>query len=64
MHNDTVVDLKAFKGTDKKLSMSNSANTNKLCACITAGVDLPLVWDNQLEEVRRIAPHHFAGIRV
>ncbi len=60
--NYTVADLKALKGTGKKLSMSNPANATELQACIDAGIDLLVVWDSQLDECRRIAPHHFMGI--
>ena len=60
--NYTIADLQALKGTGKKLSMSNPANADELRACIEAGIDLLVVWENQIEEVRRIAPHHFAGV--
>ena len=60
--NYTVADLKALKGSDRKLSMSNPANANELRACIDAGIDLLVVWAEQIEEVRQIAPHHFAGV--
>lgn len=60
--NYTVADLKALKGSGKKLSMSNPANATELRACIDAGIDLLVVWDSQLKECREIAPHHFMGI--
>ncbi len=60
--NYTVSDLKALKGSDKKLSMSNPANADELRACLDAGIDLLVVWESQIEEVRQIAPHHFAGV--
>ena len=60
--NYTIADLQALKGTGKKLSMSNPANADELRACIEAGIDLLVVWESQIEEVRRIAPHHFAGV--
>ena len=60
--NYTIADLQALKGTGKKLSMSNPANADELRACIAAGIDLLVVWESQIEEVRRIAPHHFAGV--
>ena len=60
--NYTVDDLKKLKFSDKKLSMSNPANALELKACIDAGIDLLTVWENQIEEVRKIAPHHFAGV--
>ena len=60
--NYTVADLKALKGTDTKLSMSNPANPTEIRACVDAGIDLLVVWDEQLDEARRIAPDHFMGI--
>lgn len=60
--NYTIADLKALKGSGKKLSMSNPANATELQACIDAGIDLMVVWDSQLEECREIAPHHFLGV--
>ena len=60
--NYTVSDLQALKGSDQKLSMSNPANADELRACIEAGVDLLVVWESQIEEVREIAPFHFAGV--
>jgi len=60
--NYTIADLQALKGTEKKLSMSNPANADELRACMDAGIDLLVVWENQIEEVRQIAPHHFAGV--
>ena len=60
--NYTVADLKALKGSDRKLSMSNPKDATELQACLDAGIDLLVVWDSQLEECRRLAPHHFMGI--
>ncbi|MEM8650496.1 MAG: 3-methyl-2-oxobutanoate hydroxymethyltransferase [Pseudomonadota bacterium] len=60
--NYTVADLQALKGSGKKLSMSNPANAEELRACIDAGIDLLVVWESQIEEVRSIAPHHFVGV--
>ena len=60
--NYTIADLQALKGTGKKLSMSNPANAKELRACLDAGIDLLVVWESQIEEVRQIAPHHFAGV--
>ena len=57
--NYTVSDLQALKGSGKKLSMANPANEAELRACVDAGIDLFVVGADQLEEVRRIAPHHF-----
>ena len=60
--NYTIADLQALKGTGKKLSMSNPANALELKACIEAGIDLLVVWESQIEEVRKITPHHFVGV--
>lgn len=60
--NYTIADLQALKGSGKKLSMSNPANAEELRACMDAGIDLLVVWENQIEEVRQIAPYHFAGV--
>lgn len=60
--NYTIADLQALKGSGKKLSMSNPANADELRACIAAGIDLLVVSESQIEEVRQIAPHHFAGV--
>ena len=60
--NYTIADLQALKETGRKLSMSNPANADELRACIEARIDLLVVWESQIEEVRQIAPHHFAGV--
>ncbi len=60
--NYTVADLQALKGLDRKLSMSNPKDAIEVQACIDAGIDLLVVWDSQIEEVRRVAPHHFMGV--
>lgn len=60
--NYTISDLKALKSSGRKLSMSNPANTTELKACLDAGIDLLVVWESQIEEVRKIAPHHFVGV--
>jgi len=60
--NYTVADLKALKGSDKKLSMSNPKDATEIQACVDAGIDLMVVWDSQLDEARQIAPNHFMGI--
>ena len=60
--NYTIADLQALKGSDKKLSMSNPANADELRACVAAGIDLLVVWESQIEQVRQIAPYHFAGV--
>jgi 3-methyl-2-oxobutanoate hydroxymethyltransferase len=60
--NYTVADLQALKGSSEKLSMSNPKDAIEVQACIDAGIDLMVVWDSQIEEVRRVAPHHFMGV--
>ena len=60
--NYTVADLKARKGNDTTLSMSNPANPTEIQACVDAGIDLMVVWADQLDEARQIAPTHFMGI--
>ncbi|MDB4224750.1 3-methyl-2-oxobutanoate hydroxymethyltransferase [Granulosicoccus sp.] len=60
--NYTIADLQSLKGSGEKLSMSNPANADELRACIEADIDLLVVWESQIEEVRKIAPHHFAGV--
>lgn len=62
MRNYTIADLQALKGSDKKLSMANPANADELRACLEAEIDLLVVWESQIEEVRQIAPHIFAGV--
>lgn len=62
MRNYTVADLQALKSTGQKLSMSNPKDATEVQACIEAGIDLLVVWDTQLEEIRREAPHHFLGV--
>ena len=59
--NYTISDLQALKGSGKKLSMSNPANATEVQACVDAGIDLLVVWESQIEEVRTIAPHQFVG---
>lgn len=60
--NYTIADLQALKGSGQKLSMSNPANVTEVQACVDAGIDLLVVWESQIEEVRRVAPHHFVGV--
>ena len=60
--NYTIADLQALKVSNKKLSMSNPKDAIEVQACIDAGIDLLVVWDSQIEEVRRVAPHHFMGV--
>ena len=59
--NYTVSDLQALKGGDRRLSMCNPGNPTEIRACVEAGIDLFVVGDTQLEDVRQIAPTHFAG---
>lgn len=58
----TVKDLQDLKGSGTVLSMSNPANEAELRACIEAEIDLLVVWAEQLDECRRIAPTQFMGI--
>ncbi len=60
--NYTVADLKALKGSGTTLTMSNPANPTEIRACVDAGIDLMVVWDEQLDQAREIAPNHFMGI--
>ncbi len=60
--NYTVRDLKDLKGSGTVLSMSNPANEAELRACLEAEIDLLVVWAEQLEACRRIAPTQFMGI--
>ncbi len=60
--NYTVRDLRDLKGSGTTLTMSNPANAAELEVCVEAGIDLLVVWAEQLEECRRIAPSHFMGI--
>ena len=60
--NYTISDLQALKGSGKKLSMANPANADEIHACVEAGIDLFVVGADQIEEVRQISPHHFAGV--
>ena len=60
--NYTVADLQALKGSGTKLTMSNPKNATEIQACVEAGIDLLVVWDEQLDEARQVAPHHFMGI--
>jgi len=60
--NYTISDLQALKGSGCKLSMANPADNDEVQACIEAGVDLFVVGDDQIDDVRRIAPTHFTGV--
>lgn len=59
--NYTVADLRALKGSGRKLSMSNPADNDQIRACVEAGIDLFVVGADQMDDVRRIAPDHFTG---
>lgn len=59
--NYTIPDLRALKGSGKRLTMCNPANAEEIRACVDAGIDTLTVWDNQLELAREIAPTHFMG---
>lgn len=59
--NYTIDDLRALKGSGRRLSMCNPGNAEEIQACVDAGIDLLTVWDSQMEEARRIAPTHFMG---
>lgn len=60
--NYTIADLRALKGSGKKLTMSNPSNPEELQACLDANIDLLVVWDEQIEFTREVAPHVFAGV--
>jgi len=60
--NYTIADLRALKGSGRKLSMSNPADADQARACVEAGIDLFALGDERLEEIRQIAPSHFAGV--
>ena len=60
--NYTIADLQALKGTGQTLSMANPANNDEVLACVEAGIDLFVVGGDQIEDVRRVAPHHFTGV--
>ncbi|MEM6414854.1 MAG: 3-methyl-2-oxobutanoate hydroxymethyltransferase [Pseudomonadota bacterium] len=59
--NYTISDLRALKGSGKTLTMSNPDTTDQVKACVEAGIDLLLVDDENMDEVRRVAPTHFMG---
>lgn len=61
MRNYTIADLKALKGTGRKLSMANPADRDQIVACVEAGIDLFVVGTDQMEDVRELAPAHFTG---
>ncbi len=61
VRNYTVADLKALKGSGKKLSMANPADRDQITACVEAGINLFVVGTDQMEDVRDLAPTHFTG---
>lgn len=60
--NYTISDIRALKGTGKRLSMCNPADNDQIVACVEAGIDLFVVGADQIEDVRRLAPTHFTGV--
>lgn len=60
--NYTCADLRELKGSDSQLSMANPSNPTEIKACVEAGIDLMVIWAEQLEEARQVAPHHFMGV--
>ncbi len=61
VRNYTAADLKALKGSGKRLTMCNPSNATEIQACVDAGIDTLTVWVDQIELAREIAPTHFAG---
>lgn len=61
MRNYTVPELRALKGSDKRITMCNPANAVEIKACVEAGIDTLTVWDDQVDLAREIAPNHFTG---
>ena len=59
--NYTIPDLRALKGSDKRLTMCNPGNLTELQACVDAGIDTLTVWDDAIESSREVAPDHFMG---
>ena len=62
IRNYTILDLQDLKVTGKKLSMANPSNANEIRACKEAGIDLFVVGMDQIDDVRSIAPTHFARV--
>ncbi|MEM6306459.1 MAG: 3-methyl-2-oxobutanoate hydroxymethyltransferase [Pseudomonadota bacterium] len=61
LRNYTVSDLQALKGSGTKLSMSTPADRDQIIACRDAGIDLFVVGNAQMADVRELAPHVFTG---
>jgi 3-methyl-2-oxobutanoate hydroxymethyltransferase len=59
--NYTIDDLRALKGSGRRLTMCNPGNEGEIRACVDAGIDLLTVWDHQVEQARELAPTHFMG---
>ncbi|MEL6767789.1 MAG: 3-methyl-2-oxobutanoate hydroxymethyltransferase [Pseudomonadota bacterium] len=59
--NYTVSDLRTLKGSGRRLSMSNPADSDQIIACVEAGIELLVVGAEQMADVRRLAPTHFTG---
>ena len=60
--NYTISDLQDLKTTGRKLSMANPADNDEVKACVEAGIDLFVVGEDQIDDVRQIAPTHFTGV--
>ena len=61
MRNYTVSDLKALKGTGKKVTMANPVDRAQITACVEAGIDILVVGNEDMADVRELAPAHFTG---
>lgn len=59
--NYTIPDLRALKGSGRRLTMCNPAGEAEIRACVEAGIDTLTVWDDQLALAREIAPTQFMG---
>jgi len=57
--NYTIPDLRAVKGSDKRLSVCNPANTLEAKACTEAGIDLLSIWDKHVPEIRAACGDRF-----
>ena len=61
LRNYTIADLQNLKVTGQKLSMANPHTAAEIGACKEAGIDLFVCGMDQIDDVRAIAPTHFAG---
>ena len=50
--NYTISDLQDLKTTGRKLSMANPADNDEVKACVEAGIDLFVVGEDQIDDVR------------